>query len=53
MWVPACNVLVCGGAGNNQSEPLRVWNFRGLSVGTANGPLDVIMTELSAVPKGT
>ena len=38
------SVLMCGGYGNNQSELLRVRNFRGLSAGTTDGSLDVIFS---------
>ena len=44
LWVPTSNVLVCGGARNNQSELQRVRNFRGLSAETANSPLDAIFS---------
>ena len=42
LLVSAGTVLVCGGAGSDQSEILRIGNFRGLCAGTADGPLDVI-----------
>ena len=41
LWVFACTVVLCGWAENDQTEFLRVENFRGLSAGTANCPLDV------------
>ena len=43
LWVPACTLLVCGGDRSDQSELLSVGNFRGLSAGTADGPLRVIL----------
>ena len=49
LWVPAWTVLVCSGAGNNQSELLRVRNFRGMSARTANGSLDVIFSARGVV----
>ena len=42
LWVSAGTLLVCGGAGSDQSELLCIGNFRELSAGTADGPLDVI-----------
>ena len=42
LCVSACTLLACTGAGSAQSELLRVINFRGLSTGTADGPLDGI-----------
>ena len=49
LWVPACSVLVCGEARNDQLELLRIGNFRGLSAGTADGPLDVIFSVWGVV----
>ena len=49
LLVPACTVLVCGGAGSNQSKLLRIRNFRGLRAGTADGPLDVIFSVRGVV----
>ena len=39
LWVTDCTILVCGGAGRDQSGLLRVGNFGELSAGTADGPL--------------
>ena len=47
--VLACILLVCGGARSGQRELLRVRNFREVSAGTADGPLDVIFPILEAV----
>ena len=44
-----CNVLVCCGAGNNQSELLLVRNFRELNARTADGALDVIFSVWGVV----
>ena len=44
LWVPACTVLLCGGAGSDESELLRVGNFRELSARIADGLLDVIFS---------
>ena len=54
LWVPVSNVFVCGGARNNQSELLRVRNFRELSAGTVDGPVDVIFSvrEFDCSSKG-
>ena len=52
LWVPTCAVPVCGGAGYDQSELLSVGNFRRLSAGTADVPLDVIFS-VREVPKGS
>ena len=54
LWVPSCTVLVCGGAGSDLSELLLVGNFRELSAGTADGPLDMIFSvrEIDCGSKG-
>ena len=49
LWLPACNVLVCGRAGINQSELLFTRNFQGLNSGIADDPLDVILSVRGVV----
>ena len=44
LWVSTCTVLVCCGAGSDQSELLRVRIFGGLSAETADGSLDAIFS---------
>ena len=53
LWVSSCTLLMCGEAGSDHSELLRVGNFRGLSAGTVDGLLDGIFPDrgLSVVPK--
>ena len=42
LWVFTCILLTCGGARSDQSEFLRVRNFRVLSTGTADGSINGI-----------
>ena len=56
LWVSACTLLVCVGAGSEVREFLRVGNFRELRSGFADGPLDgnfPFGKGGSAVPKGS
>ena len=50
LWVSAGTLLVCGGAGSDQSEHLRVKSFRELSAGTADGLLDRIFPVRGGLP---
>ena len=44
LWIPPCTVLACGGARINQSKLLHLKNFRRLSAGSAESPLNVIFS---------
>ena len=55
LWIPACNFLVCGGAGNNQSELLLIEISEDWELELLTAPLMwfSLSGKLSAVPKGT